>query len=306
LLQWGVGDPVRAEREGARAREHERERDLPPHLDPIFAQAVAQFSCGRVDEAAKNLDEAMRLADAIGDPMELATARYCRVVAECHLRPGEARVHAEEAVRIAEASGNPILLTAAYAGSLLYATQVAKDIALARRAYELTRRWAEESDNRMTVNDAIAWMAGALIDDDSSEALTLLHRAINDCYGAGDWATQMEVLQIAVPALVRRGEHRLAVKVLGGVHHGGFNVPDFLGAVASVEDDLRHQLGDEFALLLEVGANILPGDLVREVLDAIDKSLRRLNAPKGDHPQTPEHHHSPAGHHQRSNSSKAR
>jgi hypothetical protein len=224
VLHWGVGDPVRAEREGARARDYEREQILSPHLDPIFAEAFGQWSSGRVDEAVDNFDEARRLADVIGDPMEVGLARYCQVTVDCLVRPSEARVRAEEAVRIAEASGNPLLLTLAYGGVVMYAAHVAKDKALARRAYELTRSWFEKSHNVQVLDSATAWMAGAL-GDDSAEALMLLHRAISDLDGVGDWSVQMMVLQVAVPALVRQGEPRLAVKVLGGVHYGGSTSP---------------------------------------------------------------------------------
>ena len=64
---------------------------------------------------------------------------------------------------------------------------------------------------------ATGWMAGALLEDESTEALILLRRSIAELYAVGDGVNLTVALQIALAALVRHGHHRDTAEVTGAL-----------------------------------------------------------------------------------------
>jgi predicted ATPase len=269
MLRRGIGDfqggeILALEALALEARTGERAR-----FEPAFALLCCLYR--RDDERALQiLPEVERIAERDEDPIELANARYMRVVLDVVRGVEGVDDYARRAVSDAECTGNPVQLALGYAGLLAATSQHDRDVAVS--LLDTVRRWARLANNPMIAANAASWIAGAPNASPLDRVAFIRDALVGSSTGGyfGNLDLSLGALVIALPHF---GRDRSAAILLGGLmtmEAGDSMQPHLIGdATARLSD----ALGEELDPLLDEGRGLPKRELARLALSEVDLVL---------------------------------
>jgi hypothetical protein len=223
-------------------------------------------------EAARILPQVERLAEASGDAIELANARYVRVVHEVETGVASDAMHdaARRAVADAESRGNAVQLAYAYAGLLAVLSK--RDRSAAVALLDQVRRWAAVADIRHVVDNSGLWLATAP-GATPADALRSSRDALVGSVSGGYVGNLDLSLGYVVNALVECGRHRCAAVLLGGLSAWPATDAVGRGPLDRSTAELTRVLGVELPDLFEHGVRLPKRELARLAVAEIDLVL---------------------------------
>jgi predicted ATPase/DNA-binding SARP family transcriptional activator len=277
LLRRGIGDFQRGESLALEAVAHQAATGVAARFEPAFG-LVTCLSRHDDARALQILPEAERIAEAGGDPIELAYVRYLRVVLD--LRKGVEGVHsyALDAVRDAESTGNTIQLALAYTG--LVGVTAQHDLHAAMRMLDTARRWAQLANDPIIAANAGLWVANAP-QATPADVITLVRDGLEGSLSGGYLGNLEWSLGPLVLALAHYDRHRAAAVLLGGLTTMPTRDPMRPNLVAEATATLSGALGDDLASLLKDGRNLPKRELARLALAEIDHLAARRPTESG-------------------------
>jgi predicted ATPase/DNA-binding SARP family transcriptional activator len=266
LLRRGIGDFQGGESLALEALAHEAITGHPARFEPTFGLLSCLF---RRDDARalQILPEAERLAEAGGDPIELAYVRYVRVIVDLGKDVDGVHGYALQAVRDAESTGNPIQLALGHTGLLAVTSQ--HDLRAAVSMLDTARRWAHLANNPIIAGNAALWLANAP-QATPADVVTFVRDALEGSFSGGYLGNLELSLGPLVLALAHYGRHRAAAILLGGVTTMPTRDSMRPNLVAEATATLSDALGDELVPLLEEGRHLPKRELARLALAEID------------------------------------
>jgi predicted ATPase/DNA-binding SARP family transcriptional activator len=266
LLRRGTGDIQRGESLALEAVAHQASSGVAARFEPALGLVTCLY---RRDDAAAllTLREAERIAEAGADPIELAYARYMRVILD--LPKGVDGVHryALDAVRAAESTGNPIQLALAHTGLVAVTSQ--HDLHAAVSMLATARRWAHVANDPIIAANAGLWLASAP-QATPADVITFVRDALEGSLSGGYVGNLEWSLGPLVLALAHYDRHRAAAVLLGGLTTMPRRDPMRPNLVAEATAALSSALGDDLDPLLEEGRNLPKRELARLALAEID------------------------------------
>jgi predicted ATPase/DNA-binding SARP family transcriptional activator len=266
LLRRGVGDFEGGEAIAKEALDLERRPSLPARFEPAFGLWCCSYRRDN-EQALRILPAVEQLAEAGGDPIELASARYVRVVSDIVNGVEGVRDYADWASADAEATGNAVQLALGYAGVLAVVSRT--DRAAAIELLAKVRRWADVANNRMIADNAAIWLSNAPTAS-PIDALTFSRDALVGAARGGYLGNLDLSLGPVVVALIDYGHYVPAARLLGGMTTLPMSDPMRPELVAEATAALADVLGDELGRLLEEGRALPKRELARVALEQID------------------------------------
>jgi hypothetical protein len=266
LLRRGVGDFEGGEAIAKEALDLERRPSLPARFEPAFGLWCCSYRRNN-EQALRILPAVEQLAEAGGDPIELANARYVRVVSDINNGVEGVRDYADWASADAEATGNAVQLALGYAGVLAVVSRT--DRAAAIELLAKVRRWADVANNRMIAGNAAIWLSNAPTAS-PIDALTFSRDALVGAASGGYLGNLDLSLGPVVVALIDYGHYVPAARLLGGMTTLPMSDPMRPELVAEATAALADVLGDGLGRLLEEGRTLAKRELARLALEQID------------------------------------
>jgi len=268
LMRRSAGDFDGARELAAEALRVERERGPTRRFLPALAAWSAEWMAGDFERARELLGAVEQTATTKGDPVELARARYVRVITHAVTGLEALGTIPENAIREAESTGVPFQLANAYTGML--AVESARDKALAPRLFAKARQWSELAGTRILFDNAALWMALACREEEPLQTLAFARLCVADTNARRYWGNFELIIRPVVPALVRLGRHRPAAVLLGGLLGlaGGRN--ESIALAAELRPQLTEVLGDELDALLRHGQGLDRPSLAQLAISEID------------------------------------
>jgi predicted ATPase/DNA-binding SARP family transcriptional activator len=271
LLRRGVGDFQGGESIALEALEHEARTGVPARFEPAYG-LVCCLSRRDDERALEILPRVERIAEAGGDPIELANARYMHVVLGVVRDAEGVHDHAVKAVRDAESTGNPTQLALAYTGLLAVTAQ--HDLTAAVPLLDTIRRWADLANNPKIAGNAGLWLAGSP-QAAPLDVIRFVRDALEGSFNGGYYGNLDLSVGPLVLALTHYGRHRPAAVLLGGMTTLPARDSQRPDLAADATTALATVLGDEIAPLLDEGRSLPERELARLALAEVDHVLAR-------------------------------
>jgi predicted ATPase/DNA-binding SARP family transcriptional activator len=269
LLRRGVGDFEGGEAVAQEALDVERRRSLPARFEPAYGLWNCSYRRNN-EQALRILPAVVQLAEAGGDPIELANARYVRVISDILHGVEGVRGYADRAAADAETTGNAVQLALGYTGVLAVVSQ--SDRATAVELLAKVRRWADVANNRMIADNAALWLSNAP-KAAPIDALIFSRDALVGAASGGYFGNLDLSLGPVVMALIDYGHYNPAARLLGGLTRLPTSDPQRPQLVAEATAALANVLGDDLDRLLEEGRNLTKRELAGVALNEIDLVL---------------------------------
>jgi predicted ATPase/DNA-binding SARP family transcriptional activator len=266
LLRRGIGDFQGGESLALEALEHEAATGNPARFEPAYGLLCCLYRRDD-DRALQILPKVERIAESDGDPIELANARYMRVVLDVVRDVEGVDDYALKAVRDAENTGNPIQLSLAYTGLLAVTSR--HDLGAAAGLLDKVRRWAHLANNPMIAGNAGLWLANAP-QAKPLDVIRFVRDAIEGSFRGGYYGNLDLSLGPLVLALAQYGRYRPAAILLGGMMTMPTRDSKRPNLVAQATATLAGVLGDDLSPLLDEGRNLSKRELARLALDEIN------------------------------------
>jgi hypothetical protein len=269
LLRRGIGDFQGGETLALEALKHEALRGVRARFEPAFGLLCCLYR--RDDERALQiLPKVERIAESGGDPIELANARYMRVVLDVVRGVEALHGSALQAVSDAERTCSPIQLALAYAGLVAVTSQNDRDATV--RVLDKVRRWAHLANNPMIAANAALWVAGAP-NAKPLDAVTFVRDALVGSFDGGYFGNLDLSLGPLVIALPEFGRQRSAAILLGGLMTMPASDSQRPDLIVDATARLSEVLGEDFRPLLDQGRALPKRELARLALSDIDLVL---------------------------------
>jgi len=268
LMRRSAGDFDGARELAAEALRVERERGPTRRFLPALAAWSAEWMAGDFERARELLGAVEQTATTKGDPVELARARYVRVITHAVTGLEALGTIPENAIREAESTGVPFQLANAYTGML--AVESARDKALAPRLFAKARQWSELAGTRILFDNAALWMALACREEEPLQTLAFARLCVADTNARRYWGNFELIIRPVVPALVRLGRHRSAAVLLGGLLGlaGGRN--ESIALATELRPQLTEALGEELDSLFREGQQLDRSSLAQLAISEVD------------------------------------
>ena len=246
----------------------ERDRGPARRFLPALADWSVDWTAGDFERARELLAAVEQTATTGADPVELARARYARVITHAVTGLEGLGSIPEDAIREAEATGVPFQLANVYTGML--AVESARDKALAPPLFAKARQWAELAGTRLLFDNAALWMALACRDEEPLQTLAFLRLCVADTHARRYWGNFEMILRPVVPALVRLGRHRPAAIILGGLLGLAGGRTESIALATELRVQLTDALGDELDSLLRDGQQLDRPSLAQLTISEVD------------------------------------
>jgi hypothetical protein len=276
VLRRHAGDLDGAAELGRRAVAVERARGGSPRYEPTMACWAYEWTVSNHDESRRWLQQLVRIANAGGDPIELARARYGLVID--HIVTGDeiGRV-AEEAVEDAERTGVPLQLAHAYTAQLALAAY--NDRASAPALYPRARSMARLAGSSLLFDNASLWMCLGAEGAQPSEALAFARTCLADTAAGDYWGNFEMILLPVVRSFEKLGWLAAAARILGGLIAMPGQRAQTKDLVETIGPSLARSLGPDYEALLAAGGRLTRRALAELTVAEIDRAVPQRNPP---------------------------